>query len=77
MNMKLCKDCKHCEPASYAIGKKYLLFGPMVVRSYEYAKCKAPPYANMVTGAGGGYCDLVRRFERECGKEGDLWEPKE
>jgi len=71
--MKLCKDCKHCEPRPYKNGPiRKFLFGV----DYEFAKCGAPPFADLVTGEAGAFCDLLRQNNDECGEDGKLWEAK-
>jgi hypothetical protein len=67
--MKLCKDCKYCEP----IVTHFLWIASV---NYKHAKCKAPGNIDLVTGKGGKFCDLERQYITNCGKEGKLWEAK-
>lgn len=67
--MKLCKDCKHCEP----VVTKVLWMNSV---DYQYAKCKSSKSINLVDGSGGKFCDIERNYDYQtaCGREGKLWE---
>jgi hypothetical protein len=72
--MKLCRDCKHCEPAV----TNFLWFKDI---DYKYAKCKAPHAINLVDGSGGSFCRIERQkylhLQEICNVEGKYWEAKQ
>ena len=61
--IKLCRDCKHCEPDVF-----------LIFKSYDIAKCKSKVAVNPVTGKGGAYCGVER--VGDCGREAKYWEAK-
>ena len=66
--MKLCKDCKHCQPNDEWLSDGYQL---------RYALCGNRP--SPVTGIGRIKCRDERRgswFFDTCGTEGKYWEAK-
>jgi hypothetical protein len=70
--MKLCKDCKHCEPNVI----KFLWFKSL---SFKYAKCKRPDALSLVDGTSITECYLDRRYSalpEVCGVYGKYWEQK-
>jgi hypothetical protein len=74
--MKLCRDCKHCEPELY---NSWFGLGP-VREDWRDAKCKLVNYKDpqrLVTGDSADHveCIIVRQSEY-CGPEGKLFEAK-
>lgn len=76
MELKFCRDCKHCLPAEQHTG----------VNQLKYAKCAADPSPvlndnHRVTGDGTeyvkAYCSTMRLdLNQACGREAKLFEPK-
>jgi hypothetical protein len=64
--MKTCITCKHFEPTIFT----------RLFNCCAFTKCKHPKNADPVTGNGGLYCELARKFDDNCERDGKLWEPK-
>jgi hypothetical protein len=76
--MKLCKDCKYCQPMQTGLSSK--VTAPL----YEYAKCgnvKTGDAKVLVDGNSSVYCHEMRRksrwFTPKCGPKGNWFEAKE
>lgn len=67
--MKLCKDCKHCEPLRY--------IDPEAECFHPSATCRS---VNLVTGQEWQHqrdCSTMREEGFKCGPDGKLFEPRE
>jgi hypothetical protein len=75
--VKLCKDCKHCEPELY---HKWLFFGPLK-EDFERARCSMMEYFSPLSRVTGKKqrnpkCWIARARDDACGPEGKLFEAK-